>query len=221
MPTPLNRVVRLMAVAMISFAANRAADAQEPPPPIRGFVVDLHGVVPKFGDDPQLAASRGLTSGQLPGPGIGFTVGANIYFARIAAVTLGVGGELAVGRSHGAPGASVDQTSSPVSVTERLTSIAPALSLNFGNGNGWSYLVFGIGQTVWSIVPDGAQPLPIDEERQKTLNYGGGARWFIKKRLAFSLDVRLYEIAASAPPPGATGTPRTRLLVIGAGISVR
>jgi hypothetical protein len=74
---------------------------------------------------------------------------------------------------------------------------------------------------VWSIVPDGAQPLPIDEERQRTLNYGGGARWFIRKRLAFSLDVRLYEIASNAPQSGLPGAPRTRLLIIGAGISVR
>ena len=95
------------------------------------------------------------------------------------------------------------------------------VSLNFGNGNGWSYLSFGIGQSLWSIVPDGAQPLSIDEERKKTLNYGGGARWFIRRRLAFSLDVRLYEIAASAAQSGMTAAPRTRLLVIGAGISVR
>jgi outer membrane protein with beta-barrel domain len=217
----MNRVVRLLAVAVICLAAGRAADAQEPPPPISRFVVDLHGVVPKFGDDPQLAASRGLTSDELPGPGIGFTVGGHVYFARIAAVTLGVGAELAVGRAHAASVTSADQTSSRGPVTETFTSIAPAVSLNFGNGNGWSYLAVGIGQSVWSIVPDGAQPLPIDQERQRTINYGGGARWFIRKRLAFSLDVRLYEIAASTPQAGMIGAPRTRLLVIGAGISVR
>jgi hypothetical protein len=221
MPIPMSRVVLLLVVAVICFDADRAADAQEPPPPISRFVVDLHGVVLKFGDDPQLAASRGLTSAELPGPGIGFTVGGHVYFARIAAVTLGVGGELAVGRSHAASVTSAGQTSSPGPVTETFTSVAPALSLNFGNGNGWSYLVFGIGQTVWSIVPDGAQPLPIDEERQKTLNYGGGARWFIKKRLGFSLDVRLYEIAVGKPQSGKPATPHTQLLVIGAGISVR
>jgi hypothetical protein len=219
--TPHHRVVFLLAVALIGFAGARAADAQEPPPPISRFVVDLHGVVPKFGDDPQLAASRGLASAELPGPGIGFTVGGHVYFARIAAVTLGVGGELAVGRAHAASVTSADQTSSRGPVTETFTSIAPALSLNFGNGNGWSYLAVGIGQSVWSIVPDGAQPLPIDQERQRTINYGGGARWFIRKRLAFSLDVRLYEIAASTPQPAVIGAPRTRLLVIGAGISVR
>ncbi len=32
-----------------------------------------------------------------------------------------------------------------------------------------------------------------------TVNYGGGARWFIKHHLAFSLDVRVYEIQPGSP----------------------
>jgi hypothetical protein len=130
-------------------------------------------------------------------------------------VTFGVGGELAIGRSHVAA-----QAPSP-GITDRFTAVSPTLSLNFGNGNGWSYLSFGYGESRLSIVPDGAQPLPVDDEQQKTLNYGGGARWFIKKRLGFSLDVRLYEIAVGKPQSGNPATPHTQLLVIGAGISVR
>lgn len=211
----------LVAVAAICCAPDRAADAQEPPPPIGPFVVDLHGIVPRFGDDPQLAASRGLSQAELPGSGLGFSVGGHVYFAKVAAVTFGAGGELAVGRSHAVPDTVAGQTSSLRPVTETLTSMSAALSLNFGNGNGWSYLSFGVGQSVWSILPDGAQLLPIDEERKKTLNYGGGARWFIRKHLAFSLDVRLYEIAAGTAQSGLTASPRTRLLVVGAGISVK
>jgi hypothetical protein len=136
-------------------------------------------------------------------------------------VTLGVGAELAIGRSHAVPDAVAGQTAAPGAVTETFTSVSPSASLNFGNGNGWSYLIFGIGQSVWSIVPDAARPLPIDEERRKTLNYGGGARWFIRKHLAFSLDVRLYQIAAGVPQSGLPGPPRTQLLVVGAGISIK
>ena len=33
-----------------------------------------------------------------------------------------------------------------------------------------------------------------DEEPLKTINYGGGARWFTKTHLAFSFDVRFYAI---------------------------
>jgi|HubBroStandDraft_6_1064221.scaffolds.fasta_scaffold428681_2 hypothetical protein len=216
----MNRAVVLLVAALICIAADRAADAQEPPPPISRFVVDLHGVVPKFPADLQTAASRGLVDASgnpdtLPGTGLGLTAGGHLYFAKLLAVTFGVGGELAIGRSHVA-----GQGSSP-GITDRFTAVSPVLSLNFGNGNGWSYLSFGYGESRLSIVPDGAQPLPVDDEQQKTLNYGGGARWFIKKRLGFSLDVRLYEIAVGKPQSGNPPTPHTQLLVIGAGISVR
>src|SRR5580693_5325258 len=100
MPTPINRAVVLLLAAVICVAADRAADAQEPPPPISRFVVDLHGVVPMFPGDPQTAASRGLGSDTLPGSGLGLTAGGHLYFAKLLAVTVGVGGELAIGRSH-------------------------------------------------------------------------------------------------------------------------
>jgi hypothetical protein len=220
MPTPVNRVVLLLVAGAICFAADQPADAQEPPPPIRGFVVDLHGLVPMFPGDLQTAASRGLVDGSgnpdpLPGTGLGLTAGGHLYFAKLLAVTFGIGGEVTVGRSH------VAAVAPSPGITDHFTAVSPILSLNFGNGNGWSYLSFGYGESRLSIVPDGAEPLPVDDQQQKTLNYGGGARWFIKKRLAFSLDVRLYEIAVGKPQSGNPATPHTQLVVIGAGISVR
>jgi hypothetical protein len=106
-------------------------------------------------------------------------------------------------------------------VDETFKALSPQLSLNFGNGNGWSYLSGGISLATWSVVPAGAPPLPIDDERRRTISYGGGARWFAKKHLAFSLDVRFYDIPAAAPQAGVTVSPRAKLLVIGAGISLR
>ena len=77
-----------------------------------------------------------------------------------------------------------------------------------------------MGQSIWSIVPEGQEDYPPDTDRLKTINYGGGARWFIKAHLAFSFDVRFYAIN-----PGSAYTfsqsPRTRLLVVGAGVSVK
>ena len=35
---------------------------------------------------------------------------------------------------------------------------------------------------------------PPDDEPLNTINYGGGARWFIKPHVAFSFDVRFYAI---------------------------
>jgi len=215
----MNRVVVLLAAAAIGVSA-RPARAQDAPPPIGLFVVDLHGVVPRFGDDPALAESRGLTQPELPGSGLGITAGGEVYFAKFRSVTFGAGGDVMIGRSpivSGQPDPSLELRA----VTETLTSWLSELSLNFGNGNGWSYLSGGIGVSRWSIVPEGAAPLPIDNEWLKTINYGGGARWFPKKRLAFSLDVRFYEIAAGTAQLALPASPRTKLLVIGAGISVR
>jgi hypothetical protein len=196
------------------------AEAQEPPPRIGPFVLDLQGTFPRFGNDPILAQSRGLSQAELPGPGLGASLGVHAYFARLGVVTLGIGGQATIGRSRSDPASASDQ-STLRPVTETFKSISPQFSMNFGNGNGWSYLSAGVGRSRWSIVPEGAEPLAADGETLTTLNYGGGARWFAKPHLAFSLDVRLYEIKNGAPQVGLPGTPHTVLLVIGAGISVK
>jgi hypothetical protein len=206
---------------LITCLLARTAGAQDPPPRIGLFVVDLRGTIPTFGNDPELAASRGLSQAELPGIGLGFSLGANVYVARIGPVTLGIGGEAMIGRSHSSATAAPDQSASLRAVTEKFKTISPQFSLNFGTGNGWSYLSVGVGRSTWSIVPDGSDPLAIDEDPIRTINYGGGARWFAKKRMAFSLDVRFYEIKEVPPQSGLPGSPHTVLLVIGAGISLR
>ena len=218
----MHRIV-VAAVVAVCLSTGRAAEAQEPPPRIGPFVVDLHGIVPRFGDDPELAASRGLSQLELPGMGLGLGVGAHVYLPKTGSVTVGVGGDFVIGRS---PMPILSGKPDPVSTlrppaAETFSSFGPQLSLNFGNGNGWSYLSGGIGLTTWSLVPEGAQPRAIDDAQTRTINYGGGARWFIKKHLAFSLDVRLYQIDAGTPQSGFPASPQTRLLIIGAGISVR
>ena len=198
------------------------ADAQEPAPPRIGpFVVDVQGTFPQFPTDlPQLADSRGLTLDELPGLGVGVNVGAHLYFLKWRAITFGVGGQLTLGRSHmGAsspPGLPLTRA-----VTERFRSAAPQLSFNFGTGNGWSYLSGGIGRSVLSIHPDDQEPGTADLESLKTINYGGGARWFAKKHLAFSLDVRFYAIDPGTPVGSRGGGPRMTLMIIGVGASIK
>jgi len=193
------------------------ARAQEPPPRIGPIAVDLHGVVAKFGDDPQLAASRGLGRAELPGPGFGASAAVSLYLPKVVGVTVGLGAHAVVARSATSP----DALLSLRPVTETFKAVSPQVSLNFGSGNGWSYLSVGVGRAVWSIVPEGGTPLPADEAVLDTIDYGGGARWFAKKHLAFSLDVRVYEIPAGQPVLDLPGSPRTRLLVIGAGVSLK
>jgi len=217
-------IVAIVAPALVLAAA--IARAQEPPPRIGPFVVDLHGTVPRFpSDDPQLAQSRKMDLGELPGTGLGIQVGMHLYLLRVKAITFGIGAEFAASRSRQTPqaGATSATTGQLLRPSEaRFSTIAPQLSLNFGNGHGWSYLSGGLGTSNWAVVPEGQEGFPADSENLKTLDYGGGARWFAKSHLAFSLDVRIYVISPGTPfLAGAPGSPRTNLLVIGAGISIK
>lgn len=195
--------------------------AQGPPPKIGPFVLDVHGSMPRFpGSDPQLAASRAVDLKELPGSGLGVQAGLHVYVARWRAVTFGLGAEVASGRSHhGAAEVAPGVFNRPT--TERFTHVAPQLSFNFGDGDGWSYVSGGMGPSTWSLVPDAEPATTADSERLATINYGGGARWFIKRHLAFSFDVRFYAINPSTPVADRPNGPRTTLLVMGAGVSLK
>ena len=211
-------------LVLVLASLSRPALAQDPPPPIPWVVVDLHGTIPKFPSDSfDLADSRGMSVAELPGTGLGAQVGLHLYPLRTRFVTVGLGGELAIGRaSHTPLAGAVDADGKPLRPSEeRITSLSPQLSLNFGNGSGWSYLSAGLGQTTWSLSTPDLTDYPPNSDRLKTLNYGGGARWFIKPHLAFSFDVRFYAISPGFPYIFEVGTPRTTLLIIGAGISVK
>jgi hypothetical protein len=210
--------VCLAVLLLCSFPA--LAAAQDPPPRIGPFVFDLHGIVPMFGEDQQLADSRGLALGELPGPGLGIHTSVHVYPLKWRVVTFGLGGSLTLARSHSGvePLSTVEVGRA---VTERFTHVAPELSFNFGSGHGWSYISGGIGPGVWSVVPDGQPPLASDKERLETINYGGGARWFAKPRLAFSFDVRYYAINQGMPHGELPGSPHKTLLMLGAGVSVK
>ena len=211
-----------LGVVLALFA--RPAVAQDPPPPIPFAVLDVHGSFPSFpSDDPLLAASRNMSLAELPGSGLGAQVALTLYPLRTRIVTFGIGGEVAIARSRQTPlaGAVMADGVTPLRPSEELfRSFAPQVSLNFGNGSGWSYLSGGLGQSNWSLTPEGLTDYPPNTDPLKTINYGGGARWFIKPHVAFSFDVRFYAIN-----PGTVdlypATPRTSLFVIGAGISVK
>jgi hypothetical protein len=209
----------VVASTLAAFVAPMPAAAQDPPR-IPFFVIDLHGTTTRFPDDPILAASRGINQAELPGRGLGGAIAAHIYPFRFRAVTFGIGGRVATARASRDPGAEA-QTPALRAVTERFTYLGPQLSLNFGTGSGWSYLSGGIATSTWSVVPQGLPPSPADEEGLKTIDYGGGARWFAKPHLAFSFDLRFYAINPSTPVGGRPGSPRTTLFVVGAGVSIK
>jgi hypothetical protein len=216
----LTRPLAALLLTVVCLAIAARAVAQEPPPKIGPFAFDLQGTVPRFPNDPQLAQSRDLSAQEMPHTGLGLHASANVYVFKWKAVTFGLGGDAAFARAHSAAvPLSATTTSRPV--TEHFTHIAPVLSFNFGTGDGWSYLSGGIGRSTWFIVPDGQEPLNADREHLETINYGGGARWFAKPHLAFSVDVRFYAIYPGTPDGGRPGSPRTTLLIFGGGISVK
>jgi outer membrane protein with beta-barrel domain len=221
MPAVRMRFFVRCAAALLVVCAARPAAAQDPPPRIGPFALDLHLTLPTFPtEDQQLAASRDMLVQELPGTGLGIQASAHVYVLKIKVVTIGLGAEFAASRAR--------QTQADTTVPrlrpseERFSTFAPQLSLNFGNGHGWSYLSGGVGVANWALVPEGNEASAADSEALETINYGGGARWFAKKHLAFSFDVRFYAISPGSPNIGARfGSPRTTLMIIGAGISLK
>jgi hypothetical protein len=210
-------------VLLLDALISAPARAQDAAPRLPLVAVDLHLSVPGFPQEPTLADSRGLVVDELPGHGLGSDVTLTVYPVRWRAVTFGLGGSLMTAHASFSPSSSATTTDTAalVPVAERLRTIGSQLSFNFGTGNGWSYLSAGIGKSTWSIVPDGAMEAAADQQSLKTLNYGGGARWFLTKHVAFSFDVRFYAINPGLPQGELPGSPRTTLRVIGAGISLK
>jgi hypothetical protein len=213
-------VTRTIALAiLLALGAAAPASAQDQPPRLPFIVVDLHGAFTSFPSSQALVDSRGLTDlTQLPSGSLGGDVALHLYPLRWRAVTFGIGGRVMGARGHqAAPATGGEAPLTPV--TEQFLTAAPELSFNFGSGNGWSYISGGIGRSIWQVVPDGAMRQDVDEERRQTSNYGGGARWFMKKHLAFSFDVRVYGVKAGTV--GLLPAPRANLLVIAAGASIK
>ena len=228
--------MRALAAALLLAAAPGLAFAQQTPPavpappeaepvirnrPVSGFVVDARGVLAKFGQRPLTATALGVTAADLPGPGLGGSIGAHVYLLRLGNVALGAGGEVLLARRSRQP---IDDAGEPKgeNLKARLFSMSPQVSLNFGNRNGWSYVSAGMGTASFETWPE---PDTMPDRRVRAINYGGGARWFRSPHLAFTVDLRFFAIS----PGLATGTgtwaiaerPRQRLMVISAGISVR
>ena len=181
--------------------------AQEPPPRIGPFVVDVHGTFPRFPNDLELAQSRGLDPAQLPGHGVGVDVGAHVYLLRWRAMTIGVGGQLTFGRAHWTPSADVGPTAGLLPVSERFLSAAPQVSFNFGTGHGWSYLSGGTAGRSGRFIRTpsrGGRPGATEDHQLRR-----GAWWFeappgVQLRHPFRGSIRALH---NWPCPGVRGRP--------------
>lgn len=220
------RGAAVFAMALLFAAAPASAQLREPIP---RFAIDLHGAwvglptadgwVPVL-DDP-LAP--------LPGRGWGLTGGANIYLVKVGAMTLGAGAHVAIGRGDASKtiktgsGATETSRTTPV-VTTQVTSLLPYMSMNFGHKLGWSYVSVGYGRTKVSSDVAATKDDPgsvVPAVWSPALNFGGGAKWFMKPHLGFSVDVRFTKLSSRAATDRLQFGKRTQMVTLSAGISIQ
>jgi hypothetical protein len=181
--------------------------------------VDVHGVLATYGPTEEQAAVLGYSKGELPSSGLGIDIGAHWYPFRIGPTTLGFGGNFMWSGGSSNPKDDLGEPTGKIANTH-LSAMASQVSLNFGGEGGWSYVSGGIGVSTFTIETPAA-PAPTSPARRSTINFGGGARWFLKSHLAFSLDLRFYMLAAAnseSVDPAAAATTR---FVLGAGVSFK
>jgi hypothetical protein len=182
---------------LATFALVSGANAQSLNPGGPGpYVFDLRGATINLPSDEGLFP--GLpTDATVPGRGFGGSAGGHIYLFQIGPGRLGLGVDVLYSR-----GSTADANSS-------MTSVDPQLSFNFGTSEGWSNLSAGVGVTRISGDPGGVS------ESVRSFNWGGGARWFIKRHFGVGFDLRFHHLAAGDVLAKQT------LVSIGAGFSLK
>ena len=182
------------------------------------FVVDVQGTLPKFPTHGGFSGPRGLSEDQLPAWGPGVNVGGQVYLVRGTRVSFGVGATYVFSRGSKSPEAEEGQSVGvgPVVVT-KYRGLMPQVSINFGHRLGWSYISGGLGQSTLTINRDDA-PEEVGAAT-RTINYGGGARWFMKDHLAFSIDLRFFAMNPVEAGIGAYGNPRKTMMIFSTGVS--
>ena len=211
------RALLAVSVCLLVCPAGASAQPATPPGP---FVLDARGAFSSVGRSEELAAPRGLTSGELPKTVLGVDVGAHFYPLR-RKITVGVGASLLMIGGTQTPGPPEEgAVDAPITPGEfRVRAIVPQVSLNFGTGRGWSYLGGGLG---FSQMKAGRAESDLEYSPQLlTLNVGGGARWFVSEHLAFNLEGRYYRMAAKELEAGYVGNPVVSMFVFAAGVSFK
>lgn len=206
----------LVFLAIAHYASDAHAQFAQP---IGRYVADARITLARFKEDPGIAAALGVQPENLPTRGLGIVVGAHLYPLRGKRVALGVGAEYLAARDRRSLPTAEDAEEEGPTVETHFSSFAPQLSLNFGKRDGWSYISGGIGSA--SFTPERVDEPLGDGSRSRTINYGGGARWFTNKHLAVSVDLRFYSVAAQPGTVTRPAFPQIRMMVISGGIAFR
>ncbi len=220
------RLAAMVTLALLLAAPLSAQTAERLP----WFAVDLHGAwvgLPTAeGWVPPLSATT-----PLPGRGWGLAGGATVYPVKLGVATLGLGLSLATGKGSSDPltattgsGSTAQTTETTATVTTRITSVLPQLSINFGHKLGWSYLSAGYGRTKVassSAAFGSLAAITVPEAWNAALNFGGGARWFMKPHLGASFDVRFTKLSSRGATDILPSAKRTQMITLSVGISIQ
>ena len=197
-----------MAALLISTPAF-AQPAAAPGP----YVIDLRGAM--SGAPTGIAFYPAAPEDTLaPQRAFGFEVGAHVYPFALGIARVGLGVDLMRVRGTATSVSNVNAAMS-------ITTFAPQLSFNFGAHDGWSYLSGGYGTTqtraeVMTPAADTTTAATLSRERRtRTINVGGGARWFLQERVAVGFDVRFHRLAATR------GLPSKQIVGLSVGVSIR
>jgi hypothetical protein len=213
---------------MVLLLASSNAMAQEREP-LPWFVLDLH------------AASVGLPTAQgwipvvsedtpIPDRAWGPAVAATVYPFRAGVMTFGFGAAFssAQGKSDSieiltGSGSTATTRVTPI-VRTQVTSLIPQISINFGHKFGWSYLSAGLGGTKVESSAEALGTTPaviVPAAWNQALNFGGGARWFMKPRLGAGFDVRFVKLGSRGATAVLPSARRSQMITFSAGISIQ
>lgn len=149
-----------------------------------------------------------------PQRAFGFGAGAHLYPFQLGVARVGFGVDLMRVRGSATSVSNIDAAMT-------VSTIAPQISVNFGTRDGWSYLSGGFGTTQTSAKVEtpasgstAAATLARDR-RSRTINVGGGARWFLREHVAVGFDVRFHRLHATL------GLPSKQIVGLSVGISLR
>ena len=205
-----------------------AASAQTTDTRIPLFVVDAHaatvGLPQAEGWVPTLPAKT-----ILPGRNFGVAGGASVYPLRFSQVAFGAGVSIIAGSGTGetvvVTGTGSTATSTVTHVVHTgITSLVPQVSINFGKKLGWSYLSAGYGKSKVTSSADAtktAAEIIVPEAWNVAVNFGGGARWFMKPHLGAGFDVRWVKLMNRGQTDVLPSAKRTQVWNISVGISIQ
>ena len=212
-------------VCMIALLAAVPAASQNPDR-LPWIVVDAHaatvGLPQAEGWVPDVAADSNF-----PGRNWGLSVGATAYPFRLGIFTVGVGASIITGKGAG-EAVTITSSNAPTRITPvvhtSITTLAPQVSMNFGRKLGWSYISAGLGRTKVTSFSEAVGSTPgidVPEVWSQALNFGGGARWFMKPHLGAGFDMRFVKLGSRSATATVPSARRTQMWNISAGISIQ